>query len=75
MVLVPLRPDDDHQASVEKPGGDVSRLAVIEALVDHGRRQSREHLAGAGEIQAAMAERQIALARVEGDRWQLSYPQ
>ncbi len=66
--LATLRPDHDDQTSVEMAGSDEPRLAVVEAIVDHRRRQSGEHLAGPGEIKPTMPEREIAFRRIERDR-------
>ena len=48
-------------------GSDEPRLAVIEAVVDYGRRQSGKHLIGPREIEPAMLERKIAFRRIERD--------
>lgn len=66
--LTPLCPDHDHHTAVEKTGGDEPRLAVIEAVVDDRRRQSGEELSGAGEIEPAVLQGEIAFRRIERDR-------
>lgn len=58
-------PDDDHHTIIEMARGDKARFAIVEAVVQNRNRASGKHLAGAGEIQAAVLERQIALRRIE----------
>jgi hypothetical protein len=71
-----LRPNPDDQSPVEMTGGDISRLGVVEPVIDNGRRLPGKDLAGLGEVEPAMLKRTIALDRIERDRHRyLLYPQ
>jgi len=61
--FAPLGPNHHHQTPVEMPRRDEAGFAIVEAVIDNRGRQPGEHFAGAGEVEPAMLEREIALRR------------
>jgi hypothetical protein len=64
-ILAAPRPHS-HLPIIQQAIGDVADFAIIAPLVVEGEDRSLEHCLGIGEIKPALAQRPLALLRIEG---------
>ena len=60
-------PDQDDKTGIQPTGGDISTLAVVEAIVLAGQMSACEDLTRAPKIQAAMTQGRFPFVRITGD--------
>jgi hypothetical protein len=65
---VPGGPDQNHHATFNVSDRDRPRLAIVAALVIRLLDRRLEHLGRAGEVEAAVLQRLLALGFVERDQ-------
>jgi hypothetical protein len=65
-------PNQDDNSFVQPAGGDVARLAIIEAVVNASQMSAGKNLSGSPHIEPPLAKQRFSLLRVAGNAHVLS---